>query len=307
MREKDIVKILSKIRFLRFFYTLIICKLVPDRFFLKCKYRIIFNRKLDLENPVTFNEKIQWRKIYDRNPLYTLCSDKYLVREYVKDKIGEEYLVPLLLVTDRPEEINFSNLEIPFIIKLNNGCGKNIIVKDKKEVLESQTKKFCKSWLKEKYYIYSKEMHYKGIKSCIIIEKLLLDSNGGLPKDYKFHCFGGKVEFIHVVSSRSYGLRKTIFDTRWKPLPFQNSPVVGGRPLYKKEKALKKPRNLNEMLIIAGKLSEDFEYVRVDLYSIDGRIYFGELTFTPGAGFVPFVPDEFDYVYGKKWNLKNIL
>jgi len=261
-------------------YRLIGKYIIPKEVYLKYKFKKTFGFPLNLSNPRTFNEKLQWKKLYDHNPLYTSCSDKYAVREYVKQKIGEKYLISLQYVTDKPETIPFDKLKIPFIIKSNHGSSRNILIYKKEEINKEKIKKNCSKWLKENYYYYEKEWQYKNINPRIIIEKMLLNDKNEVPEDYKFHCFNGKVEFIQVDTGRFSNHKRTIFNKEWSKLPFRYCLKLNNKPAYGEDNNIKKPINLSEMILIAKKLSEGFTYVRVDLYSLNNKIYFGELTFT---------------------------
>ena len=308
--DKDIIKnenflgqsifwIYSKIR------SLIFHRLIPEKIITRLKFKKIFRFNLNLKNPKTLNEKLQWKKIYDRKKIYTLCADKYKVREIVKKKIGKKYLIPLMFCTNNPNEIPFDNLSLPFIIKGNNGSGQDIIIRRKEEINKTQIIKECNKWLKFNYYILSKEWQYKNIPPKILIEKLLLTNEGKVPMDCKFHCFNGKVEFIQVNTDKFEDHKMSFFDTNWNLLPFTWCPTKDGKPIWKINKEIRKPKNLNEMIKISKKLSKDFDYIRVDLYSLNNKIYFGELTFHPGAGFNIFFPLKYDKIFGDKLKIKN--
>lgn len=278
-------------------------RILPAKRYVKIVYKQQIGKKLNLNNPQTLTEKLQWRKLYDRKPLYTLLADKYAVRDYVSQRIDEKYLIPLLFQTKNPEEIDFHKLPIPCIIKPTHCSGHTIILRDKKDIDREKIIAKCKKWLKMNYYKYSREWQYKNIPPRIIIEKLILDEKGKIPTDYKFHCFKGKVEFISVHSDRFEGHKETYFNRDWKFLPFIWCPKINGKPKYEIKKDVIKPKNLKEMIKIAEILSKDFDYIRVDLYSVNNDIYFGELTICHGGGFSPFIPEKWDLKYGKKFKL----
>jgi TupA-like ATPgrasp len=279
-------------------------KIVPSEIYLKLMYARYCGGKLNLKDPRTLNEKLQWKKIYDKKSIYTLCADKYEVRNYIKKKIGGKYLIPLLHSTNDLSEIHFGKISPPFIIKTSHGSGQCIIVRNKDDVHKKIILKKCKKWLKCNHYWIWREPQYKNIKPLILIEKLLLNKKGQIPEDYKFHCFNGKVEFITVNTDRfEKNPKMSFFDANWKLLPFTWCPAENGKPIWGINKKIKKPRNLNEMIKISKKLSKNFDYVRVDLYSLDNKIYFGELTLHPGAGLNPFSPDKYDLIYGNKLKL----
>lgn len=239
-------------------------------------------RKMDarLDDPRTFNEKTQWLKLYDSTPEKSRLADKYIVREWVKQKIGAQYLIPLLGVYDSPECIDFDGLPSRFVLKCNHGCAYNIIVKDKSRLDVDEARGLLRRWLSEDYGSkHGMELHYKNIKPRIIAEKFMGEDedDGDLP-DYKFWCFGGKCFYIQFLSERQKHLKMVFFDRDWNVMPFVYDHIPNKNPPPK-------PENLQEMLAIAEKLSPGFPFVRVDLYRLrSGKIYFGEMTFTSAAG-----------------------
>ncbi len=297
LRDK-ILKIFYKSRYIIFF------RLVPKKIFLSYGYKKIFGKKLNLKNPTTLMEKIQWKKLYDHQDIYTTCTDKFLVRDFIRKKIGEKYLIPLLYHTDKIDKLDLHKFKTPFIIKTNHGSGQNIIIKNKEDIDKKEITEKFKTWLNTNYYYFSKEWQYKNIKPQVLIEKLLLNEKGQIPEDYKFHCFHGKVEFIQVITDRFGDKKMGFFNTNWKLLPFILSPRENNLPIDKINKNIKKPKNLKEMIKISETLSKEFDYVRVDLYSLKNRIYFGELTFSHGAGFASFFPSKYDRIFGDKLKIK---
>lgn len=245
---------------------------------LKYWYKRITGEELDLDNPQTFNEKINWMKIYDKDDRKTILADKYLVRQYVKEKIGDEYLTKILGVWKNFDEINFNNLPEKFVLKCNHGCGWNIIVQDKSKFNYNSARKNINQWLKTNYaFVYGFENHYKNITPLIIAEEYIENDNNDL-YDYKFWCYNGKVEFIMFLSNRKNSLLMDNYDINWELLPFTydypNSNIDR-----------EKPSNLKEMIELAEVLAEGFSFVRVDFYRLnDGKIKFGEMTFTPASG-----------------------
>ena len=261
---------------------------------LKKEYFEAFKKELNLKNPVLFTEKIQYRKLYPNNNLYTKCTDKYLVREYMK--VGEKYLIPLYYVGEKITKNEWDKLPNSFVIKPNHDTANTEIIFNK-ELLKEKADIIMKKlnlMLKVNFGWCVLEKHYIGIKPQIIVEKLLLDKDGNIPNDYKFHCFKNKV-YIQVIKRNieTHELEMNYLNENWKELNFE----TGGKIL----KNIEKPKNLNEMLSVAKKLSEDFEYVRVDMYNIDGDIYFGELTFTPFSGLSRFNPEKWDFIFGEEW------
>lgn len=279
---------------LRYYYHFIRSLFESDYDFTVRKFKKIFKYKLDLKNPKTFNEKLQWKKLYDKNPLYTLSADKVLVRYLVKEKIGEQYLIPTLQITDDAKNIDFDSLPNSFILKANHACGWNKIVRDKSKINRKEIVKICSNWLNHNYYYIGREWIYKNIKPLVIIEELISDET---PPDYKFHCFNGEIDSIQYDTGRYKDIRRDFYDENWNKMDLRkNAP--------NSDIAAPRPEKLEEMKEIARKLSADFDYVRVDLFYVNNKIYFGELSFIVGGGFSPFDPQEYDKKLGDKLNLK---
>ena len=278
-------------------YVLII---LSDKMFLKIMYRIKMHRKLNLNNPKTYNEKLQWLKIYDRNPLYTDLADKYKVRDYIKNVVGEQYLIPLLGVYDSFSEIDFKKLPNQFVIKCNHDSASVIICKNKKTFdIEAARKKITKA-LKTNYYYVGREWVYKNIKPKIIIEKYMVDESQSELKDYKFFCFNGEAKMLFVAKDRPHATKFNYYDINLNKLDIkQYYPNFDGD--------FEKPINYDKMVEIANKISKKFNHVRVDLYNVKGKIYFGEITFYHFGGFFPFEPETWDYKMGEMLNLKGYI
>ena len=277
-------------------------KCIPKRLYLKLRFYLSYGKCLNLKDPQTLNEKFQWLKLYGYKPIHTTISDKYLARAYVAEKAGAKYLVPLIGVYDHFDEINFDELPDKYILKVNHGSGQNIIIQGVENVNKEFIKKKCNLWLKQSHYHATKEPQYKNIIPKILIEKLLIDERGSLPLDYKMHCINGRVEFIQVDIDRFDNHKRNFYSTDWILLPFtwcpNNSGWINGRPI-------ERPVNLDNMIWIAELLASDFPYLRVDLYSINEIIYFGELTLHHGSGWEIFDPLEYDRIYGSKVSLNN--
>lgn len=278
----------------------IIIGLMPK--FLKVKfveflYARAIGRKLNWNKLEAYTEKMQWVKLYDATPIKTRLSDKYLVRDWVKDKIGEKYLIPLLGVWDTYDEINFEELPNQFVLKTNHGSGTVVIVKDKKTMNTKESEKLFKDWMKTDYaYAMGCEMQYSKIDRKIIAEQYLETEYGEL-QDYKFLCFNGKPYFCWVDMGRFSTHTRNVYDLNWNLLPW-NQHLYGN---YKEP--LPRPKNFDTMVKIASTLCQGFDHVRVDLYNVNGDIYFGEMTFSNGSGFDRIVPDKYDYELGKLWNI----
>ena len=265
-------------------------------------YQRVTRKYLNLDNPRTFNEKIQWLKLYDSTPIKTRLADKYLVRDWVKEKIGEQYLIPLLGVYDKFEEIDFEKLPNQFVIKCNHGCAYNIIVKDKTKLDLADVKAKLDKWMSENFaFKCGYELHYRDIKPKIIIEKYIENKGADDLYDYKFWCFDGKVAYIQFLSERNLsGLKMAFYDKDWVKQTF-----VYSHPLDTKK--IEKPNNLDEMIRLAEILSKGFPHVRVDFYRLnDGTIYFGEMTFTSASGSCKWNEEQINLELGKMIKLPKL-
>lgn len=275
-------------------------KFIPDKTMVKLQYWIKLKRKLDLKNPKRYTEKLQWYKLYYKNPVMMQCVDKYGVRAYVESKGLGHILNTLYQVVDKPEELDFEQLPDKFIIKTTNGSGTNILCRDKAKLNIEGTRKTLGDFLAMAEAAAGREWAYNGSSKKIIVEQLLEDpsnEDNGI-SDYKFLCFGGQVAYVVYDKDRFVDHKRNFYDADWNYVAVDSDhPCFGD--------TIPKPENFEEMLEIARKLSEDFPAVRVDLYNIGGRIYFGELTFYPWSGYVQFTPDEFDFEVGSKFELKS--
>lgn len=273
---------------------------IPDKMMMKWQYKIKFGFFPDLKNAKRYTEKLQLYKLYYRNPLMTICSDKYAVRDYLKSK-KMDYLLPELYgVYERGEDINFDELPNKFVIKTNDGGGGNniLICKDKEKLDISRTVEEIDSWLGVKNINPGREWCYKNIpKSLIIIEEYLenpKDPEGGI-EDYKFFCFDGKPYCLQYDEGRHSEHYRDFFDMEWN-----NMHIMSGKPAIKHDTP--KPKNFNDLKNVAIELSQGFPHVRVDLYSVNGKVYFGEMTFYTAAGYCYFDPDEFDITMGARFD-----
>lgn len=264
-----------------------------DEKYLIYKFECLMRYELNLENPITFNEKLQWLKLYDRNPEYTTMVDKFAVKEYVASKIGEQYLIPTLGVWDSFDNIDFTNLPNQFVLKCTHDSGGIVICRDKSTFDRQSAKKKLSDSLKTNFFWCSREWPYKNVKPRIIAEKYIKDNKQGELKDYKLMCFNGKVECSFVCEDRykDTGLKVTFYDADWNVMPFERH--------YPRNSVLcERPKKYDLMVELAEKLSENIPFVRVDFYEVQGKVYFGEMTFYPGAGFEEFNPPEWDKKLG---------
>ncbi len=255
-------------------------------------YKKYFGTDLNLDNPQRLTEKIQWLKLYDSTPLKARLADKCEVRNWVKGQIGEGYLTPLLGAWDRFDDIDFSQLPDAFVLKVNHASGMNVIVKDKSDIDLTEMRRTFSRWLLMNYALLKMfEFHYGMIRPKILCEVYLGDN----VNDYKLFCFNGEPEFVWVDIGGYPDHHRALYDLDWNALPF----TINQHDCFPVEK----PGQLNTMIGIARKLSRGFAFVRVDLMETGGRLYFGEMTFTPYSGMSPFFPDEYDALYGRKLTL----
>lgn len=267
---------------------------ISDKMYIKIAYRINLGKKLNLSNPQLFNEKLQWLKLYDRKDVYTTMVDKYEAKKYVAGIIGDEYIIPTFGVYDRFDDIDFDKLPSQFVIKCTHDCGGLVIVKDKLSFdIDSAKQKINKS-LKRNYYYHGREWPYKNVKPRIIIEKYMEDDIYHELRDYKFFCFNGKVKFFKIDFNRFVNHAANYYDVNGNLLHFGE---IKCPPNYNEK--LKMPKKLKEMISVAEKLSKGLVFIRVDLYEVNSKIYFGELTFSPNCGFGKFNPEEYDLKIGK--------
>lgn len=272
---------------------------MDDEQFLKRKFKMVFKRELNLENPQTFNEKLQWMKLYDRKPEYTKMVDKYEAKKYVADIIGEEYIIPTLGLWDSFDEIDFDSLPEQFVLKCTHDSGGLIICKDKKRLDLKKAKKKIEKSLKTNYYWRGREWPYKNVVPRIVAEKYMQDGSTESLPVYKFFCFDGKATVIQTIQNDKTAIETVdYFDREWNLLELkQNFP--------NSQAPLSKPKNFEQMLKVADILSKDKKgFLRVDLYEINGQIYFSEFTFFSDGGTAAFSPDFWDYRLGDLIKLK---
>ena len=268
---------------------------MPDIMYLKIQYRLALHKKLNLDTPVTFNEKIQWLKLYDRKPEYTMMVDKYAVRKFIADTIGEAYSIPLVGGPwNSFDEIDFEKLPNQFVLKCNHDSGGLVICKDKTRFDKNAACKKIRKSLRRNFYWANREWPYKNVKPCIIAEQYMVDDSGYELRDYKFFCFDGIPKVMFIATDRS-GHNSTKFD--FFDMDFNHLPLTNGHPCA--DKTPEKPKCFDEMIRLARILSKGIKQVRVDFYEISGKVYFGEMTFSHWGGKVPFKPEEWDYKFGE--------
>lgn len=266
---------------------------LPDRLFLKVKFRVIAGYRLNLTNPQTFNEKLQWLKLNDFHAEYTEMVDKVAAKEFVKRKLGNSYVIPTIGVWNSLEDINWDALPDKFVLKNAGDSGGVVICHDKSQLDVSGLYKKLNSLSAYQFYRITREYPYKDVPRRYIAEEFLVDESGYELKDYKFFCFNGIPKYVQVDFDRFSGHKRNIYDIDWNFIDLQieypNSP----------SRQIDKPANFEEMVQVACILSKGVPHVRVDLYNVNGRIYFGELTFYHGSGMEHFIPKIWDYKFGK--------
>ncbi len=268
--------------------------ILPDSLYLRWKFKFDMGRPLYLKNPKTYNEKLQWLKLYYKNPEYSKLVDKVEAKKHVAALIGDGYIIPTYGVWNSVDEIDWERLPNQFVIKVTSDSGGIVVCKDKNSLDTEKAKEKLKKGWGVNYYKYNKEYPYKNVKPRIIAEQYMEDESGELC-DYKIFCFNGTPKALFVASDRQKKDEETKFDfydTEWNHLPFTNGHPNSNVPKMR-------PENFNKMLEIAEKLSAGMPHVRVDLYNVKGKIYFGELTFFHWSGTVPFNPESWDYTFGE--------
>ena len=274
-----------------------IFKYLPDKTALKIQYKNTFLEPLNLENPQTFNEKLQWLKLYNRKPEYTKMVDKYEAKQIAAEIIGQEHIIPTYGVWNSFDEINFDTLPDQFVLKCTHGSGDVVIIKDKSKMNMKSARERITQSLCTNYYKFSREWPYKDVKPRVIAEKYMEDEAGEL-KDYKIYCFNGTAKLMMIASNR-FRNKQTTFD--YFDREFNWISMTWGMP--KSEQKPEKPAKFETMMQLATKMSDGMPHVRIDFYEVDGQIYFGEFTFFDGGGFEKIKPEEMDRILGSWINL----
>lgn len=272
-----------------------LARLLSDKAFTKMTYKACVGKKLDLKNPKSFNEKLQWLKLYNRKPAYSTLVDKFAVKEYVAKAIGEQYIIPTLGVWDHFDDIDFESLPEQFVLKCTHDSGSIVICRDKETFDKGAAKKKLEKKLKKSFYWAFREWPYKNVKPRIIAEKYMQDDVHPDLKDYKFYCFNGEPKFLYLSQGLSnHATAKISFvSLDWEKMPFHRTDFA------EFEELPPKPANFDLMVEFCKKLAKDIPFLRVDFYDINGQLYFGELTFFPGAGLTPLKPEEWELKLGE--------
>lgn len=284
--NENIVRTYDK--FKEFYYR----HVISDEELIRKKFKKRLGREVDLENPIKFNDKLQWLKLYWHDPIATKCADKYEVREIIKEKIGEEYLNELIGVYGSVNEIDIDKLPDKFVLKGTHGSGFNIICKDKSKMNWDEEFKKMRRWLRTNYYLQNREWVYKDIKPKIICEKYLEELDSGELKDYKIFCFDGDPKIIEVDFDRFKNHKRNFYDLDWNFINYEIKYPNDSKA------NISKPDALTEILDLSRILSEGFPHVRVDFYLLNRKIMFGELTFFHESGMGPFKPEAFEIKMG---------
>lgn len=279
----------------------ILTRIISEKLFIKLRFKRNLGYFPDLKNPKSFNEKIQWLKLNERTSLHTTCADKYLVRNFIAKEIGDEYLIPLYFQTYNPKDITPENLpDYPCIIKTNHDSGGVVFVHDKSKINWELIQQFLKKKLNTNYYFLEKEWQYKNIKPCIIVEKLLLDKKRNIPFDFKVYCFNGKAKLIQIDKDRGKSSHtRHWYDFEWKKKKIlKNISHHITKKGYNSSIVIKKPVSFNKMINFSEKIAKRFIFVRIDWYELEGKLYFGEITFHPSGGFRKFVSTSWEKEFG---------
>ncbi len=275
---------------------------IPDKQMCKLQFKMVMGKKLDLKNPTTFNEKIQWLKIYDHNRQHIKLVDKYSVRGYVSEILGDKYLIPLLGKWNKFEDINFEELPEKFVLKCNHDSGSIKIINNKNTINYKELKKFFDNRLRNNPYLYGREWPYKEVKSCIIAEKYMSDTNGQPLIDYKFFCFAGYVDSVMICTGRGTNEKRFyFFDRNWKLKKYNKSSQE-----LPDDFQIEKPEGIESLFDLASQMSQQEAFVRIDFYLIDGYPYFGEFTYYPASGLDNNLVEWGDYYLGGLINLNKI-
>lgn len=275
---------------------------LPDKAYLSIMYRAYLGKKLNWKNPKTFNEKLQWLKLYDRNPAYCSMVDKYAAKQFAAERIGSQYVVPLLAGPwDSFDEIDFDALPEQFVLKTTHDCGGVWICTDKQKLDKRAAKAFFRKHLKNNYYLSGREWPYKNVKPRIFAELFLSELGNDDLRDYKFFCFDGVPKLMFIASERQSQDQETKFD--FYDMDFNHLPIINGHP--NSPHPIVKPENFERMKELAAVLSDGIPHLRVDFYECGGRLYLGELTFSHWSGFIAFEPDEWDERIGSWIKLPN--
>lgn len=267
---------------------------ISDEVYLKIAFRARMHKKLNLDKPKTYNEKLQWIKLYDRKPIYTKLVDKFEVKQIIAEQIGADYIIPTLGLWDSFDQIDFDALPNKFVLKCTHDSGGLIICKEKSQFDINTARTIINRCLSHNYYWGMREWPYKNVKPRIIAEQYMEDVDTQELRDYKFFCFNGIPKVLFIASDRMNKMEETKFD--FFDMDFNHLPIKNGHP--NASVIPSKPNCFENMKALATKLSYGIPHVRIDFYEVDGKVYFGEMTFFHWSGMTPFEPEEWDYIFG---------
>lgn len=271
----------------------IFAPLIPDKLYLRLLFKLRVGYSLNLRTPRSYNEKLQWLKLYNRRPEYIQMVDKVEAKKYAANIIGEKHIIPTLAVYDKVEEIDFDSLPNQFVLKCTHDSGGIVICREKSMLDRNAAIRKLRKGLKKNYYYWNREWPYKNVRPRVIVEQYMTDDGKEL-KDYKFFCFDGEPKVMFIASDRFDEEEETKFD--FFDMDFCHLPFTNGHP--NSTQKVEKPRGFEEMKELVKKLSKGIPHVRVDLYDVNGHVYFGEMTFFHWSGMMPFEPKEWDYKFG---------
>lgn len=296
MSKKE--RLIRAIKHPRYIGSKILCMLAhwikDDEWYVKMRYRLYVGKSLNLDRPQTYNEKLNWQKLYDHNPLYTTMVDKYAVKDYVAGIIGKQYIIPTIGHWERPEDIDLENLPEQFVLKTTHDSGGVVVVKDKSKLNKGNAIKKLNRCLESDNYAVTREWPYKNVHRRVIAEQYMEDEKTGELRDYKFFCFDGEVKALFISQDRGKvgeEVKFDYYDANFNHLDIHQYHDAG-------KSTPERPVCFDEMKILASKLSKGLPQVRVDFYEVNGKVYFGELTFFHHGGIVPFTPEKWDYIFG---------
>ncbi len=275
-------------------------RFLPDKLYLQIYYFAQFHKFINFKNPKTYNEKLNWLKLNDRNPNYSKMVDKYEAKEYARKIIGNEYIIPTLGVWEKFDDIDFNSLPKQFVLKCTHDSEGLIIVKDKSKLNKNEAKKKIETAMKYNFFYIGREYPYKNVKPRIIAEEYVEDIKYGELRDYKFFCFDGNPKYMFIATDRAIG--QTKFD--YFDIDFNHLEIIQHYP--NSSKKIEKPKNYNQMITLAKKLSHGIKHIRVDFYEVNGKLYFGELTFYHFSGLQPFNDKKWDTIFGNLINLETM-
>lgn len=268
---------------------------LPDDIAIQVMYFRAFCRFANLKTPQTFNEKVNWRKLYQRDPRFTVFADKVAGKDEVAKLIGDEHVIPTLWVGADPDAIPYETLEPPYVIKVSHSSGRNIFIRDRKDIDKAEISQSMREQLGYSHAHFLREWAYEAIPRRILVERMLVTSSGDVPEDYKFFVYHGRVHFIQVIQGRFADEKHSFLDRDWTKVALATTGLTNPE--------VTRPESADQLVALAEKIGKDFDFVRVDLYCVAGHVYFSEATFYPAGGYKEFTPKSWDKIFGEPWQL----